>query len=390
MVALGMALVYRANRIINFAQADLGLGPDRASAFLLLDRVGPALPAGRRWPAWRSPWPSAPRSSGWSSAASPVAPPAGHHRHHRPQPGAGGRGPRCCPGCGTSTGSVGPHRPAVRRHPPGRHHHLRRQRPAGASSSPRSRSPSSPCSCSAATSASPSGPAPTAPTGPSLLGVPVHRLQTLVWSVAAALAFVTVFLRSGILELPDAASALGLQRAAAGPGRPAARAASPTSRRSRRRRWPSASSSWASCGTTASRSIDPVLGVVVVVALLVRRRRGRPGRHRRRTRPGRRPTRSGRSRPSLAAAAGGAAGPLGRCSPLVAVVALGLPDVLGVDQVFKARTLLIYALLGLSLVLLSGWGGIVSLGPGRLLRHRGGRRRLRSCPRQGSTCSSRS
>src|SRR5918993_1102688 len=42
----------------------------------------------------------------------------------------------------------------------------------------------------------------------SLLGVPVARLQTLVWSLSAALAFVAVFLRSGILELPSG-TALG-------------------------------------------------------------------------------------------------------------------------------------------------------------------------------------
>jgi len=38
--------------------------------------------------------------------------------------------------------------------------------------------------------------------------VPVARLQTLVWSVAGALAFTAVFLRSGILDLPTG-SALG-------------------------------------------------------------------------------------------------------------------------------------------------------------------------------------
>ena len=36
----------------------------------------------------------------------------------------------------------------------------------------------------------------------SLLGIPVHRLHTIVWAGAAALAFLTVFLRGGILGLP--------------------------------------------------------------------------------------------------------------------------------------------------------------------------------------------
>ncbi|MGH9235639.1 MAG: ATP-binding cassette domain-containing protein, partial [Acidimicrobiales bacterium] len=46
----------------------------------------------------------------------------------------------------------------------------------------------------------------------------------------------------------------------------------------------------------------------------------------------------------------------------VGVVALALPAVLRTDQQFKAAAMLVYAVLGLSLVLLSGWGGIVSLG----------------------------
>ena len=37
----------------------------------------------------------------------------------------------------------------------------------------------------------------------SLLGVPVKRLQTVVWAVTALLAFVAVFLRAGVLGLPD-------------------------------------------------------------------------------------------------------------------------------------------------------------------------------------------
>ena len=37
----------------------------------------------------------------------------------------------------------------------------------------------------------------------ALLGIPVARLQTLVWSVTGALAFAAVFLRSGILDLPS-------------------------------------------------------------------------------------------------------------------------------------------------------------------------------------------
>src|SRR5690606_30148409 len=45
----------------------------------------------------------------------------------------------------------------------------------------------------------------------ALLGVPVGRLHTVVWSGAGALAFVAVFLRSGILDLPtDTALGFGV------------------------------------------------------------------------------------------------------------------------------------------------------------------------------------
>jgi hypothetical protein len=44
LIALGMALVYRANRIINFAQAHMGYAP-ALLAFLLMDQTGmPYLP----------------------------------------------------------------------------------------------------------------------------------------------------------------------------------------------------------------------------------------------------------------------------------------------------------------------------------------------------------
>src|SRR5690606_4401111 len=47
---------------------------------------------------------------------------------------------------------------------------------------------------------------------------------------------------------------------------------------------------------------------------------------------------------------------------LAGAVGLGLPAVLDVDQQFRAAAMLVYAVLGLSLVLLAGWGGIVTLG----------------------------
>jgi len=50
--------------------------------------------------------------------------------------------------------------------------------------------------------ASPSGPAPSGRTGASLLGIPVKRLQTVVWPWPRALV-IGVFLQAGILGLPS-------------------------------------------------------------------------------------------------------------------------------------------------------------------------------------------
>ena len=178
----------------------------------------------------------------------------------------------------------------------------------------------------------------------------------------AALAFIAVFLRGGILGLP-AGHRLGLRRPAAGAGRPPARAASPTCRRSPPAPSPSGCSSWASRGDHD---------------VVARRPRPRPGRARRprvaprrevgtRTtrptpRPGRRPTRSGpvpRRSPACRWCAGG---PLGPARPSSWRWPLALPAVLSVDRRSRPRPSSIYAVLGLSLVVLSGWGGHVSLG----------------------------
>src|SRR3546814_18797869 len=48
---------------------------------------------------------------------------------------------------------------------------------------------------------------------------------------------------------------------------------------------------------------------------------------------------------------------------LFLAVAIWLPYVLPVDKSLKSSALLIYALLGLSIVVLTGWAGQLSLGP---------------------------
>jgi ABC-type branched-subunit amino acid transport system ATPase component/ABC-type branched-subunit amino acid transport system permease subunit len=192
----------------------------------------------------------------------------------------------------------------------------------------------------------------------SLLGVPVARLQTVVWSLAAALAFVAVFLRSGILELPTgtalgfsvlfrALAALLLGRMTDLPGVTAAALALGALE---------LGVEW----NHGFELIDPVLGVVVVIALIARRREA-----------------ASLSRADVAAWHAGEAVrpmpdllarlPVVRIArfgalALVGAVALAVPVVLPADDVFRASAMLIYALLGVSLVVLSGWAGTVSLG----------------------------
>src|SRR5688500_2140953 len=193
----------------------------------------------------------------------------------------------------------------------------------------------------------------------SLLGVPVYRLQTVVWSVAAALAFLTVFLRAGVQNIPTLSSALGLQVLLR------ALVALMLGRMTHLTAVTSAAVALGvfEQGVFANHGeglVIPALAVVVGVTLVLRR--AEIGR--------------GDSTEDAAWRAAEEVRPvpwrlyrlpevrLGRAVAfgLLAVVAIGVPYVLDVDQVFNASTLLIYALLGLALVLLSGWGGIVSLG----------------------------
>ncbi|MEY2432964.1 MAG: hypothetical protein QOC92_2689, partial [Acidimicrobiaceae bacterium] len=194
----------------------------------------------------------------------------------------------------------------------------------------------------------------------SMLGVPVKRLQTVVWAVAGLLAFVAVFLRAGVLGLPidstlsfdlllrsltalvlggmtdlvaitAAATALGVLEVGIG-----ANASSPT-------------------------LVDPILAAVVFVALLVLRRR-------RSSRVALDDVSTWRAsediRPIPAAMARLPLVRLARWGSVavVASVAVLLPQVLSVDRSLKASALMIYAILGLSLVVLTGWAGQVSLG----------------------------
>lgn len=193
----------------------------------------------------------------------------------------------------------------------------------------------------------------------AILGVPVKRLQTVVWVAASVLAFVAIFLRSGLIGLPVTTAlsfgillralaalligrltnlvtifttALALGVLELGVGR----------------------------NTESPALIDPILAVVIAVALLARRR--------------------GSGRVDIADASSWRSTdevrpvpPALARLPEVRLVRLGLPAValaaalvlphlLDVERSLKASALLVYAVLGLSVVVLTGWSGQVSLG----------------------------
>ena len=105
----------------------------------------------------------------------------------------------------------------------------------------------------------------------NLLGVPVKRLQTVVWIVATVLSFVALFLRAGILGLPfgssftftlllGALAALTLGRLSNLPAIAANAVALGILE---------IAVDW---NSESARLIDPILALVVVVGLLLQRR----------------------------------------------------------------------------------------------------------------------
>jgi branched-chain amino acid transport system permease protein len=193
----------------------------------------------------------------------------------------------------------------------------------------------------------------------SLLGVPVRRLETVVWIIAAVLAFVGAYLRAGVVGLPIGGSVLTFgfllrTLAALVLGRmtdlPAVAAAAVTIGLLEQ-----------GVGWNASSPllIDPIISAVVIVALLLRRRE---------------PVRRSAETSSWQAVADvRPVPPELRLVPevrittvaltvAVVVLAVALPHVLNPAQSLLASAMLIFAIVGLSLLVLTGWAGQVSLG----------------------------
>ncbi|MBA2625810.1 MAG: hypothetical protein H0U89_09420, partial [Acidimicrobiia bacterium] len=194
----------------------------------------------------------------------------------------------------------------------------------------------------------------------SLLGIPVKRLHTMVWAGAALLAFTATFLRAGILGLPVGyALSFGiLLRSLA------------ALMLGRLTNLPAICASALALGVLElgvawnnpqnPQLIDPLLALVVVVALVARRRvtsRVESGdastwQAAEEVRPVP-PELAGMTEVRVVRWAAGA---------VVGAALLALPHLLGTGSSLKASAVLIYAIIGVSLVVLTGWAGQVSLG----------------------------
>lgn len=193
------------------------------------------------------------------------------------------------------------------------------------------------------------------------LGVPVKRLHTYVWVIASVLAFVAMFLRAGTVGLPIG-SVLGptfliqaLAAAVIG----------------RMERFPTIAGAAIALGVIDQAMTfqpgnrppfnDVVLFVIILVALAVTRRTSGA-----RTDAGAVSTwqaaREVRPIPAELRNLPEVRGVRWGLAALVAVFLLTLPTWLSISQLNLAGVVLIFAIVGISLVVLTGWAGQVSLG----------------------------
>lgn len=196
----------------------------------------------------------------------------------------------------------------------------------------------------------------------SLLGVPVKRLQTVVWVIATVLSFVGVFLRASVLGLPVvstpsyvallvALAALMLGKLTELPTIGAAALALGILEQS---------IIWNN--SESPELFQPILALVIVVGLLVRKTGQSRTEHDTASswqsadevRPV--PKELRKVPEVLAVRWGGTA--------LVAAFLIVLPNLgfMGPSNEFKAAAVLLFAIIGMSLVVLTGWAGQVSLG----------------------------
>lgn len=204
----------------------------------------------------------------------------------------------------------------------------------------------------------------------SMLGIPVRRLNTYVWVIAGVLSFVGLFLRAGVIGLPVgsafslnvllmAFAALTLGRLTDLPS--IAVSAVALGILEQGVVWNDTVNLWVfTLDARRASLVAPIMGVVILVALLVRR--------------------VGRTRADDDAASSWQSTQDVRPVPkelrrlsevrlvrVGVVVGLGailmvLPHVLGTADSLKASAVIVYAMVTVSVVVLTGWAGQVSLG----------------------------
>lgn len=193
----------------------------------------------------------------------------------------------------------------------------------------------------------------------SLLGIPVGWLSTVVWMLASALSFLALFLRAGILGVPLGSalsiSTLVLALAALVIGR--------------LRHLPTVAAAAVALGifeygvqwnASSPLLIAPFVGAAVMTALLTQRRET--------TRSDLDVQMSWRLAdevrelaPGVARLPGVQAMRWGAWSIVIGLLVL-VPFVLRTDQIIKISAIVVYSIIGLSLVVLTGWAGQISLG----------------------------
>jgi branched-chain amino acid transport system permease protein len=193
----------------------------------------------------------------------------------------------------------------------------------------------------------------------ALLGIPVHRLNTVVWAVATTLSFLALFLKSGIEGVPfiDASSLIMLAQALAALviGRLDNLVVVPIA---------AITLSMLSAGVEwrfgNSLAIYPAMAVVILIVLLVQPR----STLRRDTDVVASWSGAEEIRPLPADVAGHASVATVRATLVAAgaLVVLLLPRVASVGLITKATAVFVFGMIGLSLVVLTGWAGQVSLG----------------------------
>lgn len=193
----------------------------------------------------------------------------------------------------------------------------------------------------------------------SMLGIPVARINTVVWAMAAALAYLALFLKSGITGVP-LGTAVGL---------PTLLQALAALVIGRFERLPTIACMAVALGILRAGVLwnadtpflaYPIMAGVMFVVLLVQR--GGSSRREQDTTSSWRGAEEIRPLSAAARADGWVSTIRWTLIALVAVTVALFPVVFGVDLVIKGTALLIFAIIGMSLVVLTGWAGQLSLG----------------------------